>query len=465
MLTRRHFLNAATTVGASAGLGLGPGGNAVAGSAQAPAQAQAGSEGSGGDNGRKTMAIVTTEWRYLSHGQHMGDRFLVGYPSQGSWHAPRLDVVSLYVDQKPEGDLSGQRAEEFGFTVYPSVAEALRRGGDRLAVDAVLVIGEHGRYPRSDYGQVKYPRYEFFKQIVDVFRRDGKTVPVFNDKHLSWNWDWAAEMVATARELKFPFMAGSSLPVTWRMPSVDLPYGAEVDEVVGVAMGGVDSYDFHALEMMQCLVERRKGGETGIAWVHSLRGDAVWAAMEPSQAGWEHGGWSPQLFEACLCRSQTLAQPRPSFNDRHPSPAEIRQLVKDPVAYRFQYRDGLKATMLLMNGLVGDFTVAARLKGNGEGQSQSPSQNQDSAGRGSEVLSTLFYLPPVPNVTYSAELMSRVEQMFLTGQSPHPIDRTLLTTGLLAAAVKSLGTGQTRLETPHLALSYQAPRESLFTQR
>jgi hypothetical protein len=134
--------------------------------------------------GRKKMAIVTTEYRFLSHAQHMGDRFLVGYPMNGKWHRPGLDVVSLYVDQRPRSDLSQKRAEEFGFTVYPTIAEALRGGGDKLAVDAVLVIGEHGRYPRNDIGQMMYPRYQFFRQVVEVFQKDGRSVPVFNDKHL-----------------------------------------------------------------------------------------------------------------------------------------------------------------------------------------------------------------------------------------------------------------------------------------
>ena len=173
------------------------------------------------------MAIVTTEWRFLSHAWHMGERFLVGYPSGGSWHRPPIDVVSAYVDQFPENDLSRQRAKEFGFTIYPAVAEALRCGGNQLAVDAVLIIGEHGNYPRNELGQTLYPRYPFFKQVVEVFRKDGQAVPVFNDKHLSWKWDWAREMVETAHKMGFPFMAGSSLPVTWRMPAIDLPHGAK----------------------------------------------------------------------------------------------------------------------------------------------------------------------------------------------------------------------------------------------
>ena len=44
---------------------------------------------------RKKLAIVTTVWRYLSHAQHMGDRFLVGYPTNGRWHDPRLDSSDL----------------------------------------------------------------------------------------------------------------------------------------------------------------------------------------------------------------------------------------------------------------------------------------------------------------------------------------------------------------------------------
>jgi hypothetical protein len=308
-------------------------------------------------------------------------------------------------------------------------------------VDAVLVIGEHGNYPINEIGQKQYPRYEFFKQVVEVFKKDGRTVPVFNDKHLSWNFDWAKEMVATSRQMKFPFLAGSSLPVTWRMPAIDMPLGAEVEEIVCVAFGGVDIYDFHALETIQCMAERRRGGESGVAAMHALRGPAVWDAMRAGS--WKAGGWDGRLFEACLSRSHTLAQPE-TFSHRYPTAKQIEEWVKEPVAYRFEYADGLVATMLLMNGLVEDFTFAARLKGQ------------------SEPLSTLFHLPPNPNVVYSAALMSHAEEMFVTGKAPYPVERTLLTSGLVAAGLKSLAAGQKRIETPHLAVRYQPSKESTF---
>ncbi len=422
MISRRSFVGA---------VGIGSAGTAALASEQITGQR------------RRRLAVITTEWRERSHAWHMAERFLHGYPRDGRWHRPPFDVVAAYVDQTPKNDLSRQRAKEFGFPIHRTIAEALRCGGKTLAVDAVLVIGEHGNYPVNKLGQKEYPRYEFFRQVVDVFRKDGRTVPMFNDKHLSWRWEWAREMVDTARKMNFGFLAGSSLPVTWRMPAIDLPHGAETEEVMCLAIGRPDSYDFHALEVIQCMAERRRGGERGVVGVQALRGDAFWKAQ---QAGsWRAGGWSPELFQACLCRSQTLAQPA-TFSHRLPTPQQIRASVADPIAYRFDYVDGLKATMLLMNGLVGDFTFAAKIK------------NQV------EPLSTLFYLPPVPNVTYSAALMSKAEELFLTGRAPYPVERTLLTTGLVAAGMQSLAAGGKRLETPHLNVRYSVPRESTFWQ-
>lgn len=388
---------------------------------------------------KKKLAVVTNIWTDRSHAWHMAERFLHGYPVEGKWHKPPIELVSAYVDQIPDNDLSAGRAKESGFKVYPTVAEALRCGTDKLAVDAVLIIGEHGKYPRNEFNQIQYPRYEHFKKVVAVFEKDGCTTPVFNDKHLSWNWDWAKEMADTSKKMKFPFLAGSSLPVTWRMPDLDMPHGAEVEEVMCVAFGGQDVYDFHALETIQCMAERRKGGETGVVAVQGLKGESVWKAMAAKD-------WSPELFEACLSRSQTLEQP-PATSHRYPTLAQMQGWVKEPLAYRVEYADGLKSTMLLLNGLVKDFTFAARLKGQ------------------RDPLSVLFHLPPVPNVTYSASLMSKAEEMFVTGKAPYPIERTLLTSGLTAAGLKSLATGEKRLETPHLAVKYAVAKESLYARK
>lgn len=423
MTTRRTFLSAA-------GAGL-----------AATSLASAGNQPATDNKPRRKLAVITTVWHYRSHSWHMAERFLAGYPLRGAWHTPELEVVSAYVDQTPDNDLSRQRAKEFGFRIYKTIPEALRCGGERLAVDAVLIIGEHGDYPVNKIGQKMYPRYEFFRQVADVYRKDGRVAPVFNDKHLSWNFDWAKEMVETAHKMGFAFLTGSSLPVTWRMPDIDMPLGADIEEAMCIAFGMTDIYDFHALEALQCMMERRRGGEKGVVAIQALRGETVWRAMRAG--GWPKGGWDARLFGACLSRSQTLAQGE-TFSHRYPTAEQMQQWVKSPVAYRVEYADGAKATMLLMNGLVQDFTFAARLRGQ------------------EEPLSTLFYLPPNPNVVYSAALMSKAEQMFLTGRAPYPVERTLLTSGLVEAGLRSLSMGQQRIETKHLAVAYQPPREAQY---
>jgi len=389
----------------------------------------------------KRIAIVTTIYRYLSHGQHMGDRFLVGYPHQGAWHKPNVQVVSLYVDQKPEGDLSEARAKEFGFQVYPTIAEALRCGGNKLAVDAVLIIGEHGNYPRNDKGQVLYQRYEFFEQCTKVFEQDGRAVPVYNDKHLSYSFEKAKAMVDASRRLRFPMLAGSSVPVTWRLPAIDLPLGCEIEDVIMLGEGGSDAMDFHALEGLQCMVERRKGGETGVKAVQLVQGDAVWKAGD-------EGRYSKELLTAALSRSDTpmgMTATDGRTQDLVAS-GELKKIAKNPAAYFIEYRDGLKATMLMLDGAIRDYNFAARLKG-------TPAN-----------WSTQFLLTPDHNVTYSACLMHKAEEMFETGVAPYPVERTLLVSGILESCLTSKVQDHARLETPHLKVEYKAPRESQFAQ-
>jgi hypothetical protein len=389
--------------------------------------------------GPKRIAIVTTIYRYLSHGQHIGDRFLVGYPYAGAWHKPDMKVVSLYVDQKPEGDLSGARAQEFGFKVYPTIAEALRCGGDKLAVDAVLIIGEHGDYPRNEKGQILYPRYEFFKQCQDVFEKDGRAVPVYNDKHLSYSFEKAKAMVDASHRLRFPMLGGSSLPVTWRLPELELPLGCHIEDALMIGEGGSDPMDFHALEALQCMVERRGHGETGVKAVQLIEGEAVWKAGE-------EGRWSKDLLISAFSRSDTplgVGETESRPQDLVTS-GELRKIVANPAAYFIEYRDGLKATLLMLNGGLKDFNFAARVKG-------TPG-----------IQSTQFFLSPNPNVTYSACLAHGIEKMFETGVAPYPIERTLLVSGILEACLTSKVQDHQRLETPHLSVAYRPPRESQY---
>jgi hypothetical protein len=389
------------------------------------------------DQAPKRIAVIATIYRYLSHAQHFADRFLVGYPYEGQWRRPNTQVVSLYVDQKPEGDQSTDRAREFGFKVYPTIAETLRCGTDKLAVDAVLIIAEHGDYPNNEIGQKLYPRHDFFKQCVEVFEADGRAVPVYNDKHLSYNFDKAKEMVDDAHRLGFPLLAGSSLPVTWRLPDLELPLGCDIEEALMVGVGGSDPMDYHALEAMQCMIERRRGGETGVKSVQLIEGDQVWAAGED-------GRYSNELLESALSRSDSpcgLTVEDGRTQDLLGN-GELPKLVENPAAYFIEHNDGLKTTLLMLDGAVRDFCFAARLKDNPNPQS------------------TQFFLTPTPNVTYSACLVAKIDEMIMTGKAPFPAERTLIVSGALESCLMSKAQQHKRLETPHLQVQYQAPAES-----
>jgi hypothetical protein len=411
----------------------------------------------------KRVAVISTIYQYLKHTQHFIDRLLVGYPYGGGWIRPDVKVVSLYVDQRPMGDQSLDRAREFGFDVYPTIAEALRCGGDEIAVDGVLIIGEHGEYPSNELNQKLYPRYEFFKQCIEVFEADGRSVPVYNDKHLSYDFEKANEMVADGHRLGFPILAGSSLPVTWRLPDLELPLGCEIEDALMIGVGGSDAMDYHVLEAMQCMVERRSGrtlrygsdeptqdtagassfaeasedgGEQGVAAVELIEGEVVWEALEG-------GRISSELLEAALSRGDSplgLTEEDGRTQDLLGS-GELQRLCEKPRAYFVEYEDGFKATTMLLNGAIRDYCFAARLKGE------------------DEPVSMQFFLTPTPNVTYSACLVHKIVEMLETGVAPYPAERTLIVSGMLESFLKSFAEGN-RLETPHLSVRYDAPIES-----
>ena len=383
------------------------------------------------------LAVIATVYRHLSHAQHFADRFLVGYPYEGAWHHPDVEVVSLYVDQHPVGDQSADRAREFGFGIYPTIAQALRAGGERLAVDGVLIIAEHGDYEINELGQMLYPRFEWFQECVAVFEAEGRAVPVYNDKHLSYDYAKAKKMVDDAERLNFPLMAGSSVPVTWRLPDLELEHGCVIEEALVIGYGGSDPMDYHALEGLQCMIERRRGGETGVAAVQMLAGAAVWSALE-------EGRWSRQLLEAALSRGdspQGLTVEDGRTQDLLGS-GELQRLVEQPTAYLIEFRDGLQATLLMLNFAIADYCFAARLQG-----SQAP-------------VSCQFFLTQAPNVNYSASLVAKIDEMFQTGRAPIPARRTLAVSGYLEACLKSHHQGGVRLATPHLSATYMAPLES-----
>lgn len=392
------------------------------------------------NNARKRIAFLGTEVRRHSHAQHFLDRHALGYTHAGRWESPRIDIASVYIDQHPAEDLAPQRIEKYKLKSYPSIAEALTLGGSKLAVDGVVIIAEHGDYPVNEKGQRRYPRYDWFKQVVKVFEDSGRSVPVFNDKHLSTVWSECKEMVDDSKRLGFAFLAGSSLPVTWRHPSIDMPHDVPLKESVCVCYGGVDSYDFHGLETAQCMSERRRGGEVGIRSVIAKKGAAVWEMLEKAEYS-----DTRRLFVSALTRSHNL--PVDGGFPTAPVTYEwAKGALPGTVGYIIEHLDGFRTAMFLCP--IQDFNYAGLRSDNGE------------------IVSCQMYLPMPGHGSTTADffnpLARHIETTILEGKAPYPVERTLLTSGMVIAAVDSLFQGETRVETPEMNVAYRVGPSSHF---
>jgi hypothetical protein len=370
------------------------------------------------------VAVVTTVWRHNSHADVIASRLVQGNTLDGKGEFPKLKLVSAYVDQFPPQDMSRGLAKEHGFAIYDSVAGALTLGGDKLAVDGVLLICEHGDYPRNENDSVQYPKRRLFGQIVQVFEKSGRVVPVFSDKHLEDDWTDIAWFYGEAQRLKIPLMAGSSLPTLWRYPEADIERGKPLKEIVATSYGPLDAYGFHALEVIQCLVEGRKQGdswgENGVKQVRCLEGDAVWQALRDDV-------FDRQLLDEAISRLKVKPPP---------AGQSIEEIGKKPVLYVIDYRDGLRASILWASP-INEWGVAWRY---GDGSTQS----------------TCFYTQegrPFMHFTY---LLKGAEQMIFTGQPTWPVERTLLTSGTLDAVLQSRKRGGQIVETPHLNIAYKS---------
>ena len=369
----------------------------------------------------RVAAIVTTFFPN-SHAGVIVPKFLRGFPTDDGLIAPRTQLASLFIDQIHQNDVGRQIAHEYDIPIYESIRAALTLGGDSLAVDAVLLIGEHGDYPRSALGQEMLPRRYFFEQICGVIAESNRPIPIYNDKHLSYRWDDAHWMYTTAKQLDIPFWAGSALPVGWRQPNFEHPLDAPIDEALSIGFHMIERYGFHALESLQCQVERRAGGETGVRSVQCLSGDAVWSAADAGQ-------WSFELADHALGAIED--------GPGHLDPSQ----VEDPHLFLVEYCDGLKGAALMLgdNGYVRKFAYAAK--------------------RDRTIDAVEYHTDSGPTHAVFSYMGLNIENFFLTGSPPSPVERTYLTTGILEAAMRSHGTGGAQIETPHLRIRY-TPAES-----
>ena len=368
----------------------------------------------------RKVAGILTWYKQGSHADVLIGKILEGWRYDGGV-GPRLELASLYVDQFPEDDMARALSEKHGFPIFDSIEDALSLQSDSLAVDGVLSIGEHGDYPTNSKGQKLYPRRRFFEGITRAFRQLGRVVPVFSDKHLGPVWKDAKWMYDQAQALNIPFMAGSSLPVSFRQPDWAPPMGSSMMAAVGVGYSGLDIYGTHTLEVYQAMVERRLGGEKGVRSVQWFGAAKMWQKVED-------GTVDAKVLQAALD-----ATPKAGG-----TPGSVRDLEGDGVGlFLFEYVDGFQGAVFMLPGYLAGCGFAARMGGDASIHSVRIEERRE------------------PHYPHFAYLLKAIETMVWTGRPSYPVERTLLTSGVLDRVLTSRHQDGRKLLTSELQIAYQ----------
>lgn len=379
--------------------------------------------------GTKAVAAVVTTYFPGSHADVILTKILEGWQHDGG-PGPALKLASVYIDQPDSSEFGVELCRKHGVPIFDSIEKAVTVDGRSIPVDGVLSIGEHGAYPLNEIGQQLYPRRRFMEGITAAFEKHGRVVPVFNDKHLGPVWADARWMYDRARDLRVPFMAGSSMPVGYRTAEIALPLGSRIRSAVGIGYSGLEIYGFHALEFFQSHVERRHGAERGVKAVRLLEGPDLWRAVDD-------GVVSKAALDAAFAAVTKSGRP------------DMRK-DEEAALFLFDYLDGFTGAVLRL-GCVSGTSIGLLVDGQ------------------PEPIATSFDERTEPRYPHFAYLLKAIESMIHSGRPTYPVERTLLTSGILARALHSRAQGGRRLETPELEIRYQpvayphAPHVDLMT--
>jgi hypothetical protein len=381
---------------------------------------------------RPRIAVLVSYWAFTrSHADWIVNKLIDGYWWDGAHKESRVEVVSVYIHQLDASGLGQKVCKAKNIPIFKTVEEAVTLGGKELAVDGVVIVAEHGEYATDLRGHWLLPRWWIYQQVIQVFEKSKRSVPVFNDKHLSYNWDDAKWMFDKSRELNFPLTGGSSIPIYFRKPEIELDIDTPIKNSIVVGSSSDEGAIFHAIDVLQGFVERRKGGETGVKSVQSIRGAEAWKWVESNP-------WASKLLDA-VAKSF-------DFN-----PGYFQESPQTKICI-IEYNDGTKAAVI--GGRSVGWTYAGEIQGKND----------------PTIISMLGWAGPYDQYHASNAQPHWITEMMVTKKEPFNAERLLLSTGITNHYMESNWEGSKyspvgrRLETPVLNIRYRSTRGAQFSK-
>ncbi|HUR44372.1 MAG TPA: hypothetical protein VMZ27_00755 [Candidatus Saccharimonadales bacterium] len=376
----------------------------------------------------RKIAFLLEEFTRSSPAQQLLDRFLIGYQRQGGQHKVGCEKVSAHLMLGGGDSDFGTREDDFGLVVAPTI-EAAVEGADAI----VIVSRKPGALANERFLQL-------------ALERAPRGAACFVHGALCNSLDRGRELAGLAHSRQIRLLAGTPLGVTWRLPEVDLPMDAEANQALIVVQVSPQSAqatppsvpaslrgaELHALEGLLPVIEHRRGGEAGVSSVRFLQGREVWRAGDK-------GVWSWPMLAAALSRSDS-PQGDAVLDGRTQDLVRlglVPRLARNPRGWILEHRDGLKSTLLVLDGVVADFNFAVRTKGG-------------------SMLSAQILRAPAPALQHFSRLAAVMEDFFRGSTAPWPLERNLLIAGLLDTFSRPAARTGKRIFTPDLEISYRA---------
>lgn len=376
----------------------------------------------------RKAAFLFEEFSTSSPSQQLLDRFLMGYVRNGSFHKPDISEISAYLPPTNEGDF-GMRPEDFDLQTANTVEQTVE------GADAIVIASRKPGATANDR----------LAEIALAHAPEGAACFIHGTLSGSLETGRALAKLAAARRIAL--LAGTPLSVTWRLPEFQLPKNTALSEALIVVQinppppqasspsqsgpqGTLAGAELNALESLLPIIEQRRGGEAGVRSVRRLEGEDVWRAGHRKL-------WSWPLLASALSRSHS-PQGDPVLDGRTQDIVglgRVPKLARHPQAWILDHSDGLRTSILVLDGVVGDFNAAVRA----------------ADGR---TFSTQIFRGPPPMEQHFSLLTAAMEEFFTTGKAPWPVERNLLIAGLLEAFRNPTTRSGKTLATPELNIPY-----------